>query len=94
MKTLKQLAQDALLVQDACNMSGIALSFGKAMLDLRAALPDKGTDFYNQHPITVLWASKISSLANAEFDGIFAQAYAAVCDLVQDTKDPPAKEAS
>jgi hypothetical protein len=35
-KTLPQLAQEALDVQDACNLTGVALSFSRAMCDLRS----------------------------------------------------------
>lgn len=61
-KTIKQLASDALLVQNACNLSGVVHGFGRAITDLRAALPNAGTDAINTHPVCVLWADKIASL--------------------------------
>ena len=60
---LKRLAQQALQVQNACNMSGIAHSFAKAMSELRVLQPQLGTDALNSHPITRLWASKVHDLA-------------------------------
>lgn len=81
MKTLNQLAQDALLVQDACNLSGVVHGFSRAMTDLRALLPQAGTDEINQHPISIMWASKIASLTGAgglSDNDVFAHAYVCV----------------
>lgn len=67
MKTLKQLAEDAIQMQDACNGFAIANAYGKAMSDLRDALKEAGesvgTDELRNHPINRLWASKIHDLA-------------------------------
>jgi len=65
-KTLKELARDALQVQDAVNLSGVVRSFGQALTDLREiarAEGWEGTEALNTHPIAQLWASKIHSLA-------------------------------
>ena len=64
MKTLKQLAQEALDVQNACNLSGVAHSFARAMTDLA----DHGIhgDARNTHPISVLWADKIAHLTRTQ----------------------------
>jgi len=78
MKTLSQLAQDALNVQDACNLSGVVHGFSRAMTELREALPQAGTDEINNHPISVMWASKIASLTGADNVQVFAEAYAQV----------------
>ncbi len=74
-KTLQQLAQDALQVQDACNLSGVIISWARAMSDLREHLRDLGTDGFNHHPINVLWSSKVSSLTGESADGTFSAAY-------------------
>ena len=72
-RTIEELAREALEVQNACNLSGIAHGFSRAMSDLRRIEPDKGTDYYNTHPVAVLWASKIEDLTRAESN--FPQAY-------------------
>lgn len=68
-RTLRELAQEALDVQDACNLSGVVHGFSRAMHDLCEHV--HGTDARNRHPICVLWADKIAHLTGtqyAEFD--------------------------
>jgi hypothetical protein len=62
-KTLARLARDAIAVQDACNMSGVARSFAEAVIDLREIMPTIGTSDFNMHPIICVWASKIHDMA-------------------------------
>lgn len=64
--TMKQLAREALDVQNACNLSGVVHGFSRAISHLRALLPDAGTDEINHHPICILWADKISSLTGTQ----------------------------
>jgi hypothetical protein len=62
MKTMKQLASDALAVQNACNLSGVVISFGNGIKDLRANLEAEGkggTDAVNEHPYCVLFTTQI-----------------------------------
>jgi len=63
-KTIKELAQEALDVQNACNLCGVVQSFARAMIDLGEHV--KGTDARNAHPITVLWADKVAHLAGIQ----------------------------
>lgn len=67
MKTLKQLAVEAIQIQDACNPLGLSRGFAEATLELRDALAregkDHGTRSICQHPIFRLWASKMHDLA-------------------------------
>lgn len=71
-KTLKELAQEALDVQDACNLSGVVHGWHRSMERLCAImreLPDySGTDMVNTHPINKLWASKVYDLTNMGFN--------------------------
>lgn len=83
MKTLKDLAQDALFVQDACNLSGVVHSFSRAMTDLRANLPNASTDEINQHPIAVMYSSKIQSLTDSDSALTFSRAYNKVCEIAE-----------
>ena len=57
---LKRAAQDALAVQDACNLSGVVHAFSLAMSTVRENT--NGTDEANRHPIAVLFADKIMDL--------------------------------
>lgn len=69
-KTLRELAQDALQVQDACNLSGVLLSWHHACVDLRQALKSLGqpcsTADVNHHVIMKLWADKVASLTETQ----------------------------
>ena len=60
-KTIKQLAQDALDVQNASNLCGVAQSFAKAMIDLGEYC--KGTKERNEHVITKAWVQKLAYLS-------------------------------
>jgi hypothetical protein len=66
-RTLKELAQEALNVQDACNLSGVAHGFARCMSDLMDLVP--GTDARNNHAIARLWADKIAHLTGTQSIG-------------------------
>ncbi len=88
-KSIKRLAQDALDVQDACNLSGVAFSFANAMKDLcehKNAL-GKGTEWINHHPITIMWVNKLESLANSNGYRVFAPAYEEVRKMAERPED-------
>jgi hypothetical protein len=74
-RTLPQLAEEALAVQDACNLSGVVLSWGRSIHRLRDLLPNVGTDAISRHPVNVLFASKVASLTDCENGFKFAAAY-------------------
>jgi hypothetical protein len=74
-KTIKELAQEALDIQSACNLSGVVHSFSRAMTELRRLEPTLGTDGYNTHPISLLYSSKIASLTGSESGLEFSRAY-------------------
>lgn len=87
MKTLKELAQEALDVQNASNLSGVVHSFSRAVTELREALliESKGSgissDELNRHPIVILWVDKLMSLSSAN-ERAFS-AYQAVHNLAE-----------
>ena len=85
MITETQLLANAWQVQDACNLSGVAHSFSRAMTDLRAACPDQGTEFYNQHPVSQLYADKIRQLAIQSESGL-SSAFNTAYNVVYGTK--------
>ena len=69
-RTIQELAIDALQVQHACNLSGVAYDFSKAIAELRTLLPEAGTNEINTHPISKLWAYKMADLAEVEFETV------------------------
>ena len=73
MKTIQQLAREALAVQDACNLSGVAIAFARVMVDLREALEAQDeqadTNRLRFHPITTVWVDKLASLADVQHLG-------------------------
>ena len=60
-RSMKELAREALDVQNASNLTAVAKSFAAAMVRLRRL--GNGDD-QRFHPITILWVSKISDLSN------------------------------
>ena len=78
---LKKAAQDALAVQDACNLSGVVHAFSRAMTVIRENT--NGTDEANRHPIAVLFADKIADLTGRPGVDGYGQAYSACSDLAK-----------
>lgn len=67
--TYKQAAQDALAVQDACNLSGVVKSFHEIVTNVlwpEARKDGHGTDWVNQHPIVYLFLYKLMALNGHE----------------------------
>lgn len=64
--------KDAMTVQNACNLSGVVFSFARHM----KTLCDMGmdTERKNNHPVSVLFASKIASLTSSNSDEKFGKA--------------------
>lgn len=64
--TIKQAAEQAIDVQDACNLSGVLRSF-VLVIDALRANGVAGTDAIATHPVSVLFADKIRSLTGDDF---------------------------
>ena len=66
--TYQKAGQAALDVQNAVNLSGVVRSFHEALSAVwdEAHNLGKGTDWVNQHPISVLFADKIRDLARLQ----------------------------
>lgn len=79
-RTEKELAQLALDVQDACNLSGVVGSFARVTQDLWeiARANNKGTEWVNQHYVSVLFADKIADLTRRDFANAYAACMAKV----------------
>lgn len=69
----KKWANDAILVQDACNLSGVAISFARMLREMCDA--DMDTTKRNTHPLSILFSSKIASLTGSESMLQFSKAY-------------------
>lgn len=84
MKTMKQLADDAIHVQDACNLIAVANSFASVTKEVRDRLAEScqecGTDAIRNHPIVQLWASKIIEMCGMGYPDMdkFSEVYFAV----------------
>ena len=74
---VSRMYQDALIVQDACNLSGVVRSFSKHMQTLCDMGIDNTRD-RNRHPVCVLFSSKIASLTGSEDFSNFSRAYGEV----------------
>jgi hypothetical protein len=69
--TIRQAARTALGCQDACNLSGVLASFKEIVHEViwpEARRLGKGTDWVNQHPICVLFLSKLCSLNGGYYE--------------------------
>jgi len=67
--------KDAMLVQDACNLSGVVISFVallKKLRDFFASVndPQLPVSAINRHPLAVMFTSKIHSLTSAGAKGL------------------------
>jgi hypothetical protein len=70
---IRKAAQDAMQVQDACNLSGVINAWNRAMTALWevAHRDGHGTSWVNTHPINRLFASKVFQLTGMEHGGDF-----------------------
>jgi hypothetical protein len=84
-RTIKELAQEAYDVQDACNLTGVVHAFSRAMTDLREIARAEGwesTEKLNTHPIVVMWSSKVESLCGSRCTSEFIRAIDWVNDMI------------
>jgi hypothetical protein len=81
--TYQELAQQALNVQDACNLSGVAHAFSSAMdvLWAEARKRGEGTDWINHHPIVSLFIDKLESLNHGGNHNTVITAYQQVGEI-------------
>jgi len=69
----KKWAVQAMQVQDACNLSGVLISFSKMLSEMN----DDNYDTLKKqtHPCTILFTSKVESLVRSEAPGAFSKAW-------------------
>jgi hypothetical protein len=89
--TMKEAAQTALDVQDACNLSGVLNSFASIVMDViwpEAHRTAHGTEWVNTHPIVTLFLDKLASLNRSQCfcdtKGVVRDAYNAVHKLAEE----------
>lgn len=71
-RSWKEMAQQALDVQNASNLSGVVHTFSNIISEVRYRLESEGkksTDKVNQHPICILFSDKIAHLTGTQFLG-------------------------
>lgn len=81
MRTMQELCKEVLDVQNASNLSGVVHAFSRAMTDLRTLLenePGFNTETINQHPVSILYSDKITSLTHSD-TAAFSKAYEFCC---------------
>ena len=69
--------KNAILVQDAVNLSGVVKSFSEVLTRIweEARELGKGTDYVNTHPISILYSDKIADLTGSRDFLSFSDAY-------------------
>ena len=78
-RTMKELAQESMDIQNASNLSGLAHSFSRLITNLRFHLEkekDFSTEVLNQHAIVRIYLDKMNSLAGIQgYDSNIFTAY-------------------
>jgi hypothetical protein len=68
--TLREAAQTAIDIQDACNLSGVLRTFDSVVSDViwpEARRLGQGTDYVNRHPIVRVFLAKLADLNGLEY---------------------------
>lgn len=80
MKTMRQLAKDAILILNAGNLTGMVNGFARILPDLEKHLREELGDNYStqalcQHPVSVLFSQAISNVTHWDIGTNFSVAY-------------------
>ena len=78
--TLKIMAEESIIVQDACNGSGVAHALARAFHELKVEAGITNTDELNRHPIIRMYIHKLVDLSGCNED-TFSADYDAVKKL-------------
>jgi hypothetical protein len=94
MKSIRNMATQALAVQNACNLSGVVHSFSAILTALweHAREQGKGTDWVNQHPVCILFAAQVSHLTSGTITG--SEVYSAAYNQCKEWSNKPCVEHS
>ena len=66
-RTIKELASEALRVQDACNLWAVVNGFSRVMGDLDEHC--SGSQERDNHPVARVWADKVAHLTGTQVIG-------------------------
>ena len=66
---IRKLQDDCLAIQDACNLSGVLLAWGRHQMLIRDHARAMGIK-YETHPANILFLSKVTSLMQVDADCI------------------------
>lgn len=69
----KKMCDDAIFVQDACNLIAVVNTFSRHLKTMQES--GMGTDEICNHPVSVMFSSKIASLTNSESVSVFNGAF-------------------
>jgi len=88
--TINGLCKLSLDVQMACNLSGVVHSFQTVLSELWAYAHEnkKGTDWVNQHPVSVLFVDKMADLAQVDHSN-HAEPFHSAYNWANDRVDNP-----
>lgn len=91
--TYQTAAKDALLSQNACNLSGIMYSMTRVSdaLSARRRWLGEGTEWFNKHPIMYLFAAQIGHLTGCSMSADSFLDYSKahdICEKIADGKIP------
>lgn len=78
MRPMKEIAEEAIEIQNVVNLTAVVRCFMKAIEEVRLHLRaegKEGTDAVNMHPVCLMYSSKIASLTYSESPTEFARAY-------------------
>jgi hypothetical protein len=81
MKTLQELAKEALDVQDACNILGVTKGFARVVQELSEI--EKNRSKLAIHPIIILWMDKLNDMTYRPDFGQFTLAFDHVYDFAK-----------
>ena len=88
---IRQLANEAISIQDACNLLGLSKRFPVAIQELADALRSAGrygTDEISRHPVTKAWVDKLQTLSGeADYLALYAIAEDTLA-TVETSNDP------
>ena len=75
-RTMRELAHEALDIQHAINLPALAHSFGRSAMRLKEIAREEGWEnSINQHPVCILFSSRIAELTGSESSHEFAVAW-------------------
>lgn len=88
-RTLRELAKEAYIAQNASNLAGVLYSAHRALVRLRELAEEGNTGggwaAIDRHPVMILWADKIASLTDTQHVGgnRIMEAYKKVHEMIE-----------